>query len=157
MFGDPFANIRKLVTAPVHTMRTFQMDQPLATHYRRATCQEVSCSAYAAGWKMGFDLTDPDRRAAARWIRDKSGRTYTHEIVGGPGEREHRIIFTFAAGQKCFTRHRVPLEREPFMIVRGGDFRGNPAREVRRHARADTFIDQWASDLDELKTMRDKG
>lgn len=150
--GDPFANIRRLVTAPVHTMRTFQMDQPIETHYRRATCAEVSCAAHAAGWRMGFDLTDPERRAAARWIRDKSGRAYTYELVEGG----NKIVFTFAAGQACFAKHRVPLEREPFYIVRGGDFRGNPERVRVKHS-ADTFIDQWENDLGQLNAVRERG
>lgn len=154
MFGDPFANIRRLVQAPVHTMRTFQIDQPLETHFRLATCAEVNCPAHAHGWRMGFDLSDPEKRAAARWIRDHSGRTYTHELIGeGAGQR---IVFTFAAGQRCFEKHHVPLEREPFYVVRGGDFRGNPERVKVRHA-AGTFIDQWAGDLDKLHTIRERG
>lgn len=150
---DPYANIRRMVTAPVHTMRTFQLDQPISTHYRRGTCQEVSCDAHARGWRMGFDLTDAERRAAARWIRDHSGRSYTYELLDG-GDR---IVFTFAAGQSCFERHRVPLERDPFMIVRGGDFRGNPTRERYQHSNAEDFIDQWSGDLDRLKTIRERG
>lgn len=151
MFGDPFANIRRLVTAPAHTMRTFQIDQPLNTHYRRATCQEVDCTAYASGWVMGFDLTDPEKAAAARWIRDKSGRTFAATLPPG------RVVLTFPAGQTCFARHRVPLEREPFYIVRGGDFRGNPTGMISRHKTADTFVDQWDNDLDRLNTIRERG
>lgn len=151
--GDPFANLRRHITAPVHTMRTFQIDQPLDTHYRRATCQEVACRAHAHGWKMGFDLTDPDKRQAARWIRDHSRRTYSHELL----DDGRRIVFTFPAGQRCFTKHRLPLEREPFYVVRGGDFRGNPRRERVVHRTADSFVDQWAGDLDQLNTIRERG
>jgi hypothetical protein len=149
--GDPYFNIRQRVTAPVQTMRTFQLDQPLHTHFRRATCQEVECQAYAYGWKMGFDLSDPDKRSAARRIRDHSGRTYTHVIVG------NTITFTFAAGQQCFAKHRVPLEREPLMIVRRGDWRGNPTGERMQHKSPDSFLDHWESDLDQLKTIRERG
>jgi len=151
--GDPFANIRRQVKAPVTSMRTYQIDQPIATHYRRARCAEVQCRAQANGWRMGYDLTDPDRRAAARWIRDHSGRTYTHEIT----DNGNKIIFTFAAGQECFEQHRIPLGREPFYVVRGGDFRGNPERIRSTHATADTFIDQWADDLDRINTVRERG
>ena len=150
---DPFANIRRMVTAPAHTMRTFQIDQPLATHYRRGTCREVSCGAHARGWTMGFDLTDAERRAAARWIRDKSGRSYTYELL----DDGKRIVFTFPAGQTCFEKHRVPLERDPFLTVRGGDWRGNPTRERVRHRDPETFIDQWSNDLDRLNTIRERG
>lgn len=153
MFGDPFANIRRMVTAPVQSMRTFQIDQPAATHFRPATCAEVDCAARAAGWRMGFDLTDPERRDAARWIRDHSGRSYTHELLKDGA----KIVFTFPAGQDCFTPHRVPLGREPLYIVRGGDFRGNPERIVSRHSSADSFIDQWDHDLNQLNAVRERG
>lgn len=149
--ADPFANIRRLVRAPVHTMRTFQVDQPLDTHTRRATCAEVECPAYAGGWVMGFDLTDPEKAAAARWIRDHSGRKFTAQLAPG------KVTLTFAAGQTCFEKHRVPLDREPFYVVRGGDFRGNPERYRVQHANAETFVDQWENDLDRLNTIRERG
>ncbi len=148
---DPFANIRRIVTAPVHTMRTYQIDQPLDTHFRVATCQEVDCQSYAHGWRMGFDLTDPDRAAAARWIRDKSGRAFTAEVT------DQRVVFTFASGQQCFQVHRTPLDREPFYVVRNGDFRGNATGERVLHGQADDFVDQWANDLDRLNTVREQG
>lgn len=149
--GDPFANIRRQITAPVQSMRTFEINQPIATHFRRATCAEVECGARAAGWKMGFDLTDPERLAAARWIRDHSGRTMAAEVADG------KVTLTFPAGQDCFQKHRVPLEREPFYVVRGGDFRGNPTRQRVTHKSADTFIDQWENDLDRLNAVRERG
>lgn len=150
-FGDPFANIRRLVTAPAHSMRTFQIDQPLDSHFRRATCAEVECTAAASGWVMGFDLTDPEKAAAARWIRDHSGRTFSAALTSG------KVVLTFPAGQTCFAKHRVPLEREPFYVVRGGDFRGNPRRERVVHRTADTFVDQWDNDLGRLNTIRERG
>jgi hypothetical protein len=151
MFGDPYANIRRIVTAPAHTMRTFQIDQPLHTHFRRASCAEVECDHHANGWVMGFDLTEPDKAAAARWIRDHSGRTFSAKLTPG------RVVLTFPAGQTCFRKHRVPLEREPFYVVRGGDFRGNPTGMITRHKTADTFVDQWDNDLDKLNTIRERG
>jgi hypothetical protein len=149
--GDPFANIRRLVTAPVHTMRTYQIDQPLNTHYRRASCAEVECRNYTRGWVMGYDLTDPQAAAAARWIRDHSGRTFSAKLTPG------KVVLTFPAGQTCFRKHRVPLQREPFYVVRNGDFRGNPKRERVVHKSADTFVDQWENDLDRLNTVRERG
>jgi hypothetical protein len=149
--GDPYANIRRMIKAPAHTMRTFQIDQPLKTHFRRATCAEVDCKDSAGGWVMGFDLTDPQKAAAARWIRDHSGRTFTAVLTPG------KVVLTFPAGQTCFAKHRVPLEREPFYVVRNGDFRGCPTRERVIHANADTFVDQWDNDLSKLNEIRTKG
>jgi len=150
---DPFRNIRRLVQAPVQQMRSFVVAQPLQTHFRRATCDEFGCDNQRFGWTMGFDLTDPERRAAARWIRDKSGRSYTHELL----EEGRKVVFTFSAGQRCFEKHWLPLERDPFMIVRAGDFRGNPTGWKRRHTSAESFVDDWSSDLDKLNTRRNEG
>lgn len=150
---DPFANIRKSIKTPAHLMRTFQIDQPLATHFRRASCEEVDCEANRHGWKMGFDLTDPERRQAARDIRDKSGRSYTYELL----DEGRKIVFTFPAGQRCFERHHLPLERDPLLIVRDGDWRGNPTRRRMRHTSAESFLDHWSSDLDKIKTTHERG
>lgn len=152
---DPYANIRARITAPVQTMRTFQIDQPLETHFRVAHCREVDCDKYADGWKMGFDLTDPERVKAAKWVRDTSGRTYTAELL----EAGAKVVFTFPAGQRCFEKHHVPLEREPFYVVRRGDWRGNPdgRRAVQRHRNADDFLDHWQSDLGQLTDIRERG
>lgn len=150
---DYFANIRRLVQAPVQHMRTYALAQPLATHFRRATCAEVECPNWAHGWKMGFDLRDDDRRAAARDIRDKSGRRFTAEVTGDGA----KVIFTFPAGQDCFARHRVPLERDPIMIVRHGDFRGNPTGVRTQERDPEIFLERWAGDLDKIKTVHDRG
>lgn len=150
---DYFANIRQIVQTPVQHMRTFQLAQPLRTHFRRASCQEVGCAAHANGWRMGFDLTDPEKAQAARDIRNKSGRSYTYELL----DEGRKIVFTFPAGQTCFEQHRVPLERDPFMIVRAGDFRGNPTGQRMRHTSAESFLDHWSTDLDRLNTRRERG
>lgn len=153
-FGAAFLpGYSSAMRTPVHQMRTFQLDQPLATHYRRATCDEVQCQAQAAGWRMAFDLTDPDKREAARFIRDKAGRSYTYELF----DEGRRIVFTFAAGQRCFAQHRVPLERDPFMIVRSGDIRGSGDGWRMQHTSAESMLDHWSSDLDQLNTIRERG
>lgn len=149
--GDPFANIRRLIRTPVQHQRTFQIDQPIDTHFRVAACQEVGCKAYANGWRMGFDLTDPDKAAAARAIRDRSGRTFTAEVTEG------RVVLTFPAGQRCFVKHRKSLEREPIYVVRGGDFRGNPRRERTVHRTADSFVDRWDNELSTVKEVLERG
>jgi len=150
MFISGYTNT---VRTPSHQMRTFQLDQPLATHYRRATCEEVSCAAQAGGWRMAFDLTVPEKREAARFIRDHGGRSYTYELL----DEGRKIIFTFAAGQRCFETHRVPLERDPFMIVRSGDIRGPGDGWRMQHTSPGSFLDHWSSDLDQLNTIRERG
>ena len=110
---------------PVGKMKTYGLLQPQDTHFRRASCREVDCVNYAWGWRSGFDVTDPEQAAAARVIRDKSGRLFTVEELRGESGRVERVVFTFGPGQECFLPHRVALEREPIAYVRDGDWRGN--------------------------------
>jgi hypothetical protein len=151
MIFGPRGEMRVAPKLPAHAMRTYALDQPLATHYRVASCAEVECPAWAHGWRMGYDLTDPAKVEAANLIRNKSGRAFTFEVVGTV------VTFTFPPGQQCFRVHRVPLEREPLMVVRGGDWRGNPRRERHVHTSAESFVDEWATDLDKLNTERERG
>jgi hypothetical protein len=110
----------------VDQMKTYGLSAPQATHYRRASCREVECVNYANGWRSGFDVTDPVKANAARLIRLHSGRLFTvEEIRGGPLNTVQMVIFTFGPGQECFQQHSVPLEREPVLYVRDGDWRGN--------------------------------
>lgn len=149
---DPYANLRRLVHLPAHAMKTFEINQPLATHYRLATCQEVECPRYANGWTLTFDLSDPEHVQAANTIRLKSGRSFTIGPIVGT-----TVTLSFPGGQRCFKAHHVPLERDPLMIVRGGDFRGNPRGESRVHTSGESFVDEWATDLGKLAHEQEKG
>lgn len=143
---------------PAHAMKTFEIRQPLATHFRVATCAEANCKWYAEGRIVGFDLTDPAKVAAANELARicvDSGLRYQAKTVGTTAQ------FTFPAKQRCLTSytrpHRIPLERDPLMIVRGGDWRGNPRREGMRHTSPESFVDHWATDLDKLNTEQERG
>lgn len=100
---------------------------------------------------MGFDLSDPVKAKAARWIRMHSGRTFTVEQVGT------KLILTFSAGQECFGTHTTSLEREPFYVVREGDFRGNPRQTPTVRRNADDWVDDFATHQDRLATRLEQG
>jgi hypothetical protein len=137
---------RVVPTLPPQRMKTYELRQPLATHFRVVSCKDFDCAAYLNGWVMGYDLTDPAKVEAANLIA-KAGRKFTHEIV------ETKVIFTFPAGENCFVVHQVSVEREPIAIVRGGDWRGNPRGEGRKHV---NVID-WRDDMGEhLEKIHDK-
>ena len=130
--------------------KTYQMLAPQRTHRRKATCAEVSCPAYANGFKMGFDLSDPDRAKAAKWIRLHSGRKFTvDESVPG------KVILTFPSGQSCFQTHTISIEREPFYIVRGGDARATIGELLKRTP--DHWVDDFANHQDRLHTAHERG
>jgi hypothetical protein len=89
------------------THHDFQMNQPVASHFRMATCEEVDCPHFLLGWKTivpaGGDLED--------WARH-TGRRFTETHM--PGQQ---IEFVFHAGQECFrsSTHVHPIGRPPFL------------------------------------------
>lgn len=155
--GDPYANIRRIVQAPVQHMKTFALLQPFDTHYRVATCAEVECRGFRQDMTVTFDLTIAQQVRDANWLRNHSGLRFTYLML----DDGRKVRFIVPAGQQCLASrlrpHRVPLERDPFMVVRAGDFRGNPTGYVAREHDPEIFLDRWATDLDKLKTVHDRG
>lgn len=126
---------------PASAYKTYALRLPKQTHYRKATCQEVECDAYANGWVTKIDVTTDLGQRQAKYIANHSGRSYTDVTRIDLPVRE----FMFPPGQQCFADHQVPLERDPLFIVRGGDWRGNPRGEMRSHIRAADWIDDFAT------------
>lgn len=102
---------------PTQAYDTYRLVAPVNTHYRDATCVEVDCPNYINGWKTVVDTSSVLGARQAQYIRMQSGRSFT-VMESGP-----MVTFTFPAGQRCFSGHKVPLEREPLYVVRGGDWR----------------------------------
>ena len=128
--------------------RTYQLLQPLATHFRVATCEEADCQPHLHGWISTFDESTELGQRQAHYVRNASGRRYT-EVRSAA-----LTTFTFEAGQRCFRQHHEPLEREPLAIVKDGDYRmsSNP-----RHLRPDDWVDDFANHQDRLNTQRERG
>jgi hypothetical protein len=143
---------------PAHAYKTYAITRPAASHYRPATCAEVDCAHYRDGWVTRIDTSTPLGAAQARYILDRSGRRYTLTSGASPdGDEFALVIFTFPPGQPCFTAHRVPLERDPLFVVRGGDWRGNPMRERRQHVRASEWAEDFAEHQQALADQINKG
>lgn len=140
---------------PAHAMKTFEVRQPLATHFRPLSCDEAQCPHKAAGWITGFDVSQPGRWDAAQkygQIATNRGLTFKVHRVGDT------VTFTFPAGQACLEGHRALLDdRPPLYIVRGGDWRGNPRGERRVHANAADFQDDWMESQARLDRERERG
>jgi len=123
---------------PAHAYTTYSVKSPIATHWRKATCEEAGCQAHAKGWRVRKETLTPELLHTAT----KSGRKYSVLSVG-PGE----TYLVFEAGQPCFAASPPPLpvDRPELYIVRGGDWRGNPRGESRTHTKAE----HWLEDLHE--------
>src|SRR4051812_46531016 len=105
--------------APPTAFKTYGGSMPVATHWRDATCQEVECDNYARGFQVTADVSTELGRKQANYIRLHSGRHFTATQLAD------LVTFTFPAGQVCFAKHRVQLERMPRLYVRGGDHRSD--------------------------------
>lgn len=127
---------------PVTSVQTFQVQAPVSTHFRPATCAEVDCPYHVNGWATPVDEGSELGKTQAHYIRNGSGRRYTEDRNQQPG----LTVFVFEAGQTCFNAaaHRAPLGRPPIFLVKDGDWRGNPTGRVRQHANADDWVDQFA-------------
>lgn len=106
---------------PQH-FQTYRISAPSATHRRRATCAEVDCEKRRKGFRAQFDVSTVAGKENALWVERGNHRPllYGRTVAG------NLVTYTFPAGQDCFDVHSMPLEREPFYIVQGGDHRGNP-------------------------------
>lgn len=118
--------------------KTYQITAPKTTHFRKATCKEVECAGYVNGWKTIV----PDRSPQASYIRGASGRKFTETK-----QPDQLVEFLFPPGQMCFRAddHRISLEREPFFVVRGGDYRGNPRGIEPVVRKVEDWVDDFAT------------
>jgi len=134
----------------VQDYKTYQITSPLSTHWRPATCAEVDCPEYLKGWRVRIEGLPPEMVHTAR----TSGRKYTELDVN---ESEHWLVFE--AGQPCFRAalHRALLDKQEIFIVRGGDWRGNPTREVVRHTRPEFWQEDFAIHQDKLARQIQQG
>jgi hypothetical protein len=121
-------------------------------HYRPATCAEVECPQWKNGWitrvPVGSDL---DRFLA--------GKTHGRRFFARPGVDGGERTYSFPEGQECFrsSTHRVPIEREPFFVVRDGDWRGNPRGTAAVNRRPDDWVDDFANHQQRIADARDQG
>ena len=138
--------------APVGTpdrYKTYTIASPLSTHYRTGTCEEAGCLAHRHGWVTRIDESTDFGQMQAYQIRKRSGRRFTEAK-----EPAGLTAFTFEAGQRCFREHKVPLERPELYVVRGGDWRGNPRGEVRKHTSPDAWVNDFGEHQDRIDRAR---
>lgn len=135
----------------VNAYKTYGLHAPRQTHRRKARCEEVDCAAYKNGWMTTVDISIGLGIQQARYIQFHSGRHFTME------ETPPLVKYTFPAGQQCFAEHEVLLEREPILVVRDGDFRGNPTGFKRIHANADEWIDDFANHQIQIAERYNRG
>ena len=60
--------------------RIYRSSAPVASHFREATCDEVNCEHYLAGWQTILPENDTDN---ADWIRHQSRLRFTETRSDG--------------------------------------------------------------------------
>lgn len=147
-------------------MQTYQIDAPLSSHFRTASCEEVNCPNHERGWVTVIDESTPLGKRQAAYIRETCRPT---SAVLAPGTQVRaRFVegrspagwteFRFGAGQECFKPHQVRLSREEIYSVRGGDWRGNPrGTRPRVHDKAEHWVEDMDEHLDKFRTLKERG
>lgn len=131
--------------------KSYVISQPLSTHWRRATCEEIGCRDFLHGWRVRVEGLPPELLHVAR----TSGRRYS-ELPVAEGE----TWLVFDAGQSCFraSEHRAPVGRPPLYLVRDGDRRGNPrGTKARLHQRPESWRDDFAEHQQTLADAQQRG
>lgn len=129
--------------------KTYSITAPLETHWRPATCAEFGCKAHEFGWRTQVDESSDLGQRQAHYIRKESGRRFREERTG-----DAVTTFTFEAGQRCFTPHKVRVDRQEVYRVRDGDWRGNPTGRVYTHTRPSDWVDDFATHRSRLADQR---
>lgn len=135
---------------PASAYSTYGFRRPAATHSRPATCEEVDCEPYMYGWTTrvptGSALEATLRASGRPWLR-------------ATAEPDGVTAYLFAPGTPCFRahEHRVQLDRPSLYFVRDGDWRGNPTGHVRRHVRAEDWVEDFATHTDQIADQIRRG
>lgn len=124
--------------------QNYTIKAPLSTHFRQATCAEVACPHYLKGWKTRVEVLGESELHFAT----HSGRKFTRLHVA---EGENYLVYE--AGQKCFSaaRHRVRVDRQELFVVRDG------RTVLRKHTRADHWVEDLHEYSDKFQTLKKKG
>lgn len=125
--------------------RTFQIAAPRATHWRRASCEEVECERYATGWIVDIEALTEQQRQHVLASR------YQFRETDWDGKR----VWHFAAGQPCFEGHQVPVGRPALYLVRNGDWRASEI--VHEHRTPEAWRDDCAEHQDRWATIAGRG
>jgi hypothetical protein len=137
---------------PVHSYKTYSISAPLATHWRPGTCEEADCPHYLHGWKTIVDESTDLGQRQAHYIRHDRTRKHT-ETRTEAGLTE----FEFEPGQTCFAQHKVPIGRPELFLVRGGDWRGNPSGELRRHTKPEFWVEDFGEHQQKIADRLEQG
>lgn len=134
----------------VQDYKTYQINCPVSTHWRPATCAEKDCPDYLNGWRVRVEGLPPEMLHAAK----TSGRKFSELHIS---ETENWLVYE--AGQPCFraSQHKALLGKQEIFIVRDGDWRGNPTGRRRLHTRPEFWVEDMAENQDKVAKQTQRG
>jgi hypothetical protein len=136
---------------PAEAMTTFRIVQPRDQRVISA-CEVIGCEKWAQGWDVVLNPSISVEARAIEVIRSGSTRRTFRELPALPGAAV--VVFRFESGQRCFDEHRT---RPQVFIKRGGDWRGNPRQEMRRHASGADWQEDFALHQQRLAEAAQRG
>jgi hypothetical protein len=156
--NGPHGSINRLVSdlGPEH-YKTYQMSTPLGTHWRKATCEEVQCNMWVYGGVLTVDLSTELGQRQYHYATHDRMRSHSMQRV-----TQTLVKFVYGPGTICFepvrSSHRIKMDRLPFYLVSGGDWRGNPRGTPRTiHRRPEDWVDDFATHQDKLAETAKRG
>lgn len=137
---------RPTPTLGVSKMVTYAVKSPVSTHTRPATCAEIECVV----WCAGFTLTLPVGSDKIEHVKQlMRGELDGIQRLDAKVQRDGNLVhIRFAKGTPCLsaTRHRVSLNRPELYVVRGGDWRGNTG-VLRKHTKPEHWVEDFEENL----------
>lgn len=135
---------------PAQSYKSYSMLFPLRTHWRKASCAEVECDHYVMGWDTVVDTATELGRQQYDYLHGDRTRSFTETKEGYT-----LVKFHYGPGNRPFAGprhdHVIKIAREPLMVVRDGDWRGNPrGTEPLIHRNAENWADDFATHQNRL-------
>lgn len=141
---------------------------------RVASCEEVNCRHWAAGW---ITIVDPMTELGSRqahYIRTHSGRTFTEhraplaELVAAGvvipdslyvSKTAALLAFDFPPGQECFEEHHVPRRPPLYRIVSMRESQYGTRHVLGRPdaVHPSEWMERLQDNLGRLQDIREKG
>lgn len=141
---------------PEH-MRSYTMSLPLSSHWSKVSCEEYECDDFLHGFALTIDVrTELGQRQHDYLTHDRS-RTYSMQRVD-----LYTFKFLYPAGTPGFDGpkhdHYLPNGRDPFWLVQGGDWRGNPRQTpTRLHTRGEFWVEDFAGNQEAIAQIQKRG
>jgi hypothetical protein len=148
---------RILPQADPRHYRTFKVIAPLASHWKRATCEEYMCQDYTHGWATTVDTSTELGQKQFYFITHDKERKYSYQKLSATLH-----VFVYDSGQRPFFdegkhTHFMPVGREPYYLVHDGDWRGNPTGNKLVHRNHQDWVDQFGENQNRLIDLQKRG